>query len=250
MRIKGRIDISEELSEILSDDTRVILFDLDDTLIEIEDSYKYFDGIIQRVFSREGITVPSAEQRDLLWRNNNYKELLSSWGFPDYILFWKIFDEIDFDGRKILIKQGKIRVYKDVLPLLQHLNRHKNIFTAIVSNTTEEIVDFELEEFGLKKFFKFVFGLGNTQELCKPASQGIEFVLSEIRNEINFAIENVIIIGDSETDILAGKNSGIKTVHISRKNVLTDYSADYTIYSLKEMEKIIGIAPDCKIKKN
>lgn len=222
----------------------LLLFDLDDTLIEIVDSYKYFDGIIQEVFTREGITVPSAEQRDLLWRNSNYKELLSSWGFPDYILFWKIFDDIDFDGRKILIKQGKIRVYDDVLPLLQHLNRYDDIFTAIVSNTTSEIVDFELEKFGLKKFFKFVFGLGNTQDLCKPTPRGMEFVLSEIRKKIVFAIENVIIIGDSETDILAGKNSGIKTVHISRKNVLTDNKPDYTIYSLKEIEKIIGIEPD------
>ena len=239
--MKRRIDISKDLREIFSDDIKVILFDLDDTLIEIVDSYNYFDGIIQQVFVREGITVPSAEQRDLLWRNSNYKELLSSWGFPDYILFWKIFDDIDFDGRKILIKQDKIRVYDDVLPLLQHLSRCDNIFTAIVSNTTEEIVDFELEKFGLKKYFNLVFGFGNTQELCKPSTQGIEFVLSEIKKEINFTTENVIIIGDSETDILAGKNSGIKTVHISRKNVITDYSADYKIHSLKEIEKIIGI---------
>ena len=122
--------ISKDLRKIPLDDIRVILFDLDDTLIEIENSYDYFDGIIQQVFIKEGITVPSAEQRDLLWRNSNYKELLRSWGFPDYILFWKIFDDIDFEGRKKLIKQGKIRIYNEVQPLLELLRRYDNIFTS------------------------------------------------------------------------------------------------------------------------
>ena len=131
-----------------------------------------------------------------------------------------------------------------VRPLLRFLSQHENVFTAIVSNTTEEIVEYELEKFGLKKFFNLGFGLGNTQELCKPSPQGIEFVLSEIRKEINFVSEKVFIIGDSETDILAGKNSGITTVHISRKNELNDYAADYKIHSLKEIEKIIGIEPE------
>ena len=45
-------------------DRKIILFDLDNTLIEIQNSFNHFDQIIVDVFNEVGVEPPSLEQRN------------------------------------------------------------------------------------------------------------------------------------------------------------------------------------------
>lgn len=220
------------------------MFDLDNTLIKIENSHNHFDNIIIEVFKKALIEVPSQDQRDLLWRNNDYKTLLSGWNFQDYRLFWKLFDEIDYIERKKLYEKGYIKMYNDVIPLLKTLKSKNNIYLALITNTTERIAEFELRAFGIYDQFDELCALGDNQESCKPSPDGIYNILSGISEEFHTLKENTYIIGDSRDDVSAGQNAGIKTIYVNRKNKSPEqitFNPDYIINSLDVIPEIIGI---------
>jgi HAD superfamily hydrolase (TIGR01549 family) len=208
-------------------------------LIEIENSYTFFDEIIVEVFKRFGKNPPSSEERDLLWRNVDYKTLLASWNFPDYKLFWKSFDDIDYIKRRELLKKGKINVFEDVIPFFGIINPIKKIISIIITNTTQEIADFELDHFKIRDYFHEVIGLGDTQDLCKPSPEGINSILNELHTTYDFENSDVYIIGDSENDIIAGKSAGIKTVFLNRNEKKTEQNPHFIINSLEDFLKII-----------
>ena len=97
----------------------IIFFDLDNTLVKIENSHNFFDNIIVEVFDEYNIPPPAAEQRNQLWRNSDYKNLLKSWNFQDPDLFWKTFDRFDLKYRKDFYNQGKLKLFDDVVPTLE-----------------------------------------------------------------------------------------------------------------------------------
>ena len=219
----------------------VFLFDLDDTLIEIADSYTFFDNIIIEVFNKYSIKPPSSKDRDLLWRNTDYKKLLTSWNFPDHQLFWKTFDEIDFIKRRELLHKGLINVYEDVEPFFKSITTDGEIISVIITNTTQEIAEYELNHFNIVKYFYRIYGLGETQELCKPSPDGINMILDELNEECNFEKSDVFIIGDSENDIIAGEQAGINTIFLNRTNRDVETIAHYSINSLEELIQVIKI---------
>ncbi|MBD3350963.1 MAG: HAD hydrolase-like protein [Candidatus Lokiarchaeota archaeon] len=221
----------------------IILFDLDNTLIEIVRSHEHFDQIIVDVFKRAGVPIPKDRDRDKLWRNNDYESLLKSWDFQDPVLFWRLFDEIDLERRRRIFKDGRIRIYDDVIPVLNDIKKKENIFSAIISNTTQKIVEFQLNKLRMRNLFDRIYGLGEFQSLCKPSPKGVNLILSDFAESINFSKSNVYIIGDTPNDIAAGKRANIKTVFINRKNrdleELGKYQPDYTINTLNELTDLI-----------
>ncbi|MHA1729016.1 MAG: HAD family hydrolase [Promethearchaeota archaeon] len=223
------------------ENNKVVLFDLDNTLIEIMGSHAYFDSIIIKAFQKEKIKTPIKE-RNLLWRNSDYKKLLASWGFKDHALFWRIFDEIDYNGRKNMINSGKIAVYNDVESVLKKIKNQSNILTGIITNTTQKIAEYELKIFNLMKYFNIIYGLGDTQELCKPSPNAIAVILSELHSKnYQFKESDVFIVGDSEEDIIAGFSAGIKTVLIDRKSNFTKKTTIKPNYFISKLDNLLEI---------
>ena len=64
---------------------------------------------------------------------------------------------------------------------------------------------------------------------CRKPKPGMLFKAAE---DFNIDLSLSYMIGDSENDILAGKNAGCKTVLISEEN--KDYGQDYTCFNLSE----------------
>ncbi|MCP4764162.1 MAG: HAD family hydrolase [archaeon] len=231
-------------------DYKLILFDLDNTLIFIDDVNNYFDQIIVDVFKEVDIEVPSIEQRNLLWRNHDFKSLLKEWNFPDSSKkFWNIFDDMDLKRRKILHTRNKIALYDDVLPILKHFKNNEYVFTSIITNTTKEITEFELKSFNLLEYFDEICALGgiikDSAELTKPAPDGIFAIISRIEKKnsdknLKFSKENVFIIGDMNSDIQAGINAGIKTIYINRKNKVIPTISTKPDYIINYLDEILA----------
>ncbi len=114
----------------------IIFFDLDNTLVKIENSHHFFDNIIVEVFNEYNIIPPSLEQRNRLWRNSDYKSLLKSWNFHDPVLFWKTFDKFDLSHRKKLHIQGKLKTFDDVVPTLNKLSQNDDIRLILITNSS------------------------------------------------------------------------------------------------------------------
>lgn len=225
---------------------RCVIFDLDNTLIGIPDTWQYFDGIIQDVVSKDfGFSVPTQEERDLLWRSEKgYLQILKEWGINDASLFWHQFDERDFKKRMRMITEGKLVLYKDVISVLTEL-RIRKIPLGIVTNTPEFIAKPELEAFQLNSFFSFIIGLGENQEECKPEPIGILKILEMA----HVKAEETLYIGDSSIDILAALNAHVIPVYIPRvarisNRLLAIESEKYfQIHSLDEIFDIFSFTP-------
>ncbi|MCK4369710.1 MAG: HAD family hydrolase, partial [Candidatus Lokiarchaeota archaeon] len=158
--------------------------------------------------------------------------------------FWKVYDEIDFEKRKILIEKNKVYLYKDVTTVLKKIYHDKdNKKLAIISNAAYYIVEYVLEKFNIDKYFHESFGLGyydNDQELAKPSPKGVLTILKKFNYDSKES--KAILVGDSMFDVIAAKKANIYACLI-RRDVNTpkrhyrqwDVKPDFIIESLEEL---------------
>ena len=194
-----------------------ILFDLDNTIVGIPETWKYFDDLIQEVLLSEFhfSTVPDREIRNTLWRSGKeYVKILHNWGISDPELFWQVFDRRDGVKRKKLIANKELILYPDVIPTLQKLHANPALKLGIVTNSPDFIADHELEAYDLSRYFDVVLGLGDDQTICKPEPTGILMMMETL----NATPEKTVYIGDSMIDMIAAERAGIQSMLIHRKN--------------------------------
>ncbi len=116
----------------------------------------------------------------------------------------------------------------EYIPDILKILKDKGKKLAVITNKYEDISKQILKRLNLYNFFDFIAG-GDTFKSKKPDPEPIKKTL-EILNA-----QNSIIIGDSEADINAGKNAGIKTCLV--------------MYGFGKEEKIRELRPDFKIEK-
>lgn len=123
--------------------------------------------------------------------------------------------------------------YPGVRETLERLNGLKK---AVISNKREALSVKVLEALDLIRFFDLVIGSDSTTEK-KPSPVPVLHVISTM----GLTQEDSIMVGDSDLDIAAGKNAGIKTVGVTygyrKREFLKD--ADYVIDEIKDLPLII-----------
>ena len=219
------------------------LFDLDNCLLNFQNPAEYFDNVlVETIKSLSKALLPSRKERDKFWLSGeNYVDMLETWGLNDINHFWKHFDEIDFELRKLLLKQDELSLYHDVIDVLNRLkDAGKKI--AIISNAADYIVDYIVQKFQILDIFDDIFGLGfdKDQAIAKPSPFGILKVLKKLN--FNSDKSKAIMIGDSRLDIYAAKRANISACLIKRElNKYTDgynkweYKPDFEIKHLDEL---------------
>ncbi|MBR4598736.1 MAG: class I SAM-dependent methyltransferase, partial [Treponema sp.] len=92
---------------------------------------------------------------------------------------------------------------------------------------------------------------GNPIEL-KPSADGLEFALSEVNKRFGkgYTSDNFVMIGDSDVDIMAGKNFGCLTVGcrggIASSQKMLAQNPDLSFSVASEIEKFIDMLSDDK----
>lgn len=128
----------------------------------------------------------------------------------------------------------KSRLYEGVEEILSGI-KSKDKKVAVVTNKYEEISKRILKHFQILDLIDIVVGADTTQER-KPSPLPVFYALEKI----NKKKEETIIIGDSETDILTGKNASISTCLVlhgyGNKSMALSLKPDFVIKSLKELE--------------
>ncbi len=218
------------------------LFDLDGTLLNLGNIGAYADEILVEVLQRLNITkVPDRAERKNLWFNiENYINVLDNWGASNPKDFWKFFDEIDFEKRKILLAKKELSLFDDVIETLEKISNHVDYKKlAIVTNTIHDIVNYFLNTFNISGYFHEVFSLGfkNDQNSAKPSPDGILTILKKFNYKSK--VNKAIMIGDSIFDIMAAKKAKISACLI-RRGIEKNYKEweiqpDYVIKSLNEL---------------
>ena len=108
----------------------------------------------------------------------------------------------------------------------------------IVSNGAKDVQDSRIKNAGIGKYFEDIF-ISSDIGFDKPDVRFFEKAFEKVDG---FKKENAVIVGDSLTsDILGGKNFGIKTVWFNRhaESNETDIAPDAEFYCLKELPKVI-----------
>lgn len=119
--------------------------------------------------------------------------------------------------------------YPMVKETLAKLDKYKK---AVISNKREFLSKKLLHNLDLLRFFDAVLGSDSALEK-KPSPEPIKKAL----NNLNVRPEDAVIVGDSDNDILAGKNAGIKTIGVTygyrSAEMLKD--ADFLINKIDEL---------------
>ncbi len=119
------------------------------------------------------------------------------------------------------------RIFPWVPKLLKELSgRHE---LALLSSSSHDSIYESLG--GLRRYFSGpIFGSDDIGKRIKPDPEGIHLIIRKM--DANYA--DAVIIGDSDADVMAGKNAGIKTGIVG--------------WGIYKWEKLLSLNPDYKFK--
>jgi len=190
---------------------RIVSFDLDGTLVDygFVDAI-WFDGVPRLFAAKEEIPVNAARE---LVRKEYDKVGMERLEWYN-IKFWLRKFGLDEDWRSLLNSyRSKIRLYPEVLKVLKKL-RSKNLELTIVTNSPKEFLNIELEETGIRNFFKRIFS--STSEF-KQVKNTTDFYI-KIASMLKALPQQIAHVGDSwDFDYVTPRKIGIRSFYLDRK---------------------------------
>ena len=206
----------------------IMLFDLDGTLLDTEkgihESYRY-------VFNKHGKEFTDEMKKEVLGPS-----------------LWHIFEKYFLDeNTDELVKEyrehnreifASVNAPMENAELLLRTLKQDGYHVGIVSTKMHETVEANLKLYGLDVYVDDIIGKEDVK-MDKPNPEGI----MKIVDKNHWLRDEMIYVGDSATDIMAGKNAGAYTVgyyfNPSRKADLDKAEANEYIDDLKDILEII-----------
>jgi FMN phosphatase YigB (HAD superfamily) len=197
-----------------ADDTRWVLFDLDNTLYDSPEMRAAYEEHAMRLFAAETkLSLAQAaskweERKQALATENAYlpppRELLRSFGIP--LGHWaQVTQEI--------IPQTYLHVDSELQELLASVSSVRRI--GLLTNNNRFQAEATLEALGVKAFFDEI--------ICADELGGLKpdnLVLTNAIKKMGAKAENVIVIGDNApVDLLPAKSLGLTALQLNRTNL-------------------------------
>ncbi|MCX6723737.1 MAG: HAD-IA family hydrolase [Candidatus Staskawiczbacteria bacterium] len=167
------------------------------------------------------------------------KEIRENWDEP-YMKFWnKYFPDMTLEQEQKAYVEGILdkncplaKPYPEIVKLIKKL-RSKNFSMAVLSGDMPETLLPEMKRFGLENIFDDV--IAKVHGKLEP--------LEKLMEKNNFKKEETVFIGDSNHEIEAGKEAGIKTIAVTwgfhSEEKLKGLNPDYLVHNVKELENIL-----------
>ncbi len=209
----------------------LVVFDLDGTLIS---SHETIYKATNHALGELGINTKMPEKQFYNMIGLHFEDIFREFGFavPDFEHFLKIYKSIYFD----YIDSSK--VYNGVGELITKLNERK-IKVSLLTTKGQDQAELILRHFFL--FDKFDYVMGRRPGMAhKPSPEPLQ----KICQDLNIAISETLMIGDSEMDIQCGKNAGSKTCAVTygyrTEADLQKLSPDFLIDNILDVEYIVN----------
>ena len=219
---------------------KILLFDLDDTLLDF--SANETDSL-NKLFQQYGYTLSDELLRvynsvnKQLWADyengNIVLDVVLNSRFSETMLrMGKVVDGIEWENLyRELLENGSQRLMEGALDVCQRLSLSHRLF--VITNGITQTQLKRLKKSGLFDFFEDIFD-SQSIGFQKPSKQFFDYVMSHIKD---FNRKETLIIGDSlNTDIKGGLLSGIDTCWINRNSqkCSAEIQSTYTVTSLVE----------------
>jgi HAD superfamily hydrolase (TIGR01509 family) len=190
-----------------------ILFDMDGVLVDSLDSWIISLNAALKAFDHKEITRDEFIEKywghDL---NDNLKRMGLS-------------KEIGIFCNNIYGEHlGAIKIYPDTKITLKKLKKYKK---GVITNTPKECTHQILKKFDIEKYFDIVM---TSDEVLR--GKPYPDIVFKACSTLNVKPKNVLLVGDTDSDVKAGKTAGCTIVGINIK-------ADYTIKRLSELTNLI-----------
>lgn len=192
-------------------DKKLIIFDLDGTLIDSAPSLAYSINLMLKELNKKPLPAELIKGfvgngADILIKRalsgkKEYKELI------DKECFKRAKDAFFSFYSKNLTTNTTL--YPNVLETLNAL-KDKNYTLALATNKPIEFVADILSHFKLDNFFKLALGGGSTQ-FKKPHPQ----MLLKISQDLNIKPNCCVMVGDSSNDIIASKKANMSSIALT-----------------------------------
>jgi len=209
----------------------LIIFDLDGTLVnsipDLTNSLNHvasgfnrsmFDELLVSKLVGSGLTKLIEEAFNI----SNHEK-----GFDDYFNRFISHYEQNYSDKSYL--------YNNVNKILKYFIDKK---IALLSNKIDYITKQVLIDFNIDTFFNLA--LGSTDNMAKkPSAEPVLYIMDKLK----VAPSSVVMVGDSEPDIMCAKNAGIKSIAVTygyrSKKQLEHLNPDFIIDDIMELKSII-----------
>jgi phosphoglycolate phosphatase len=127
------------------------------------------------------------------------------------------------------------RAYPGVPEALEEL-RHRRL--AVLTNKPVRFSRVMLERLALAPYFALVYG-GNSFPQKKPDPVGLQKIMDELR----VPPRQTLIVGDSDTDVLTGRNANVWTCGVTYgfgAHTLEEVSPDFLLANLRELPRLLN----------
>ena len=214
---------------------KLVLFDIDHTLMEVYDTHKkVFATAFKKVY---GLDVDYTKWKyhgytdleiihDILDKNNVSKDKI-----PE-IISTMIEDFKKEDLSESVLLPG-------VLEILERLKSHDEIIVGIVTGNVEEIAFTKLRHFNIHEFF-LAGGYGHSSTI---RAELIDLAKDKARKFGE--IKETIVIGDTFKDIQAAKEAKVKIIAVATGSKsyeeLKEKNPDYVFHNLEETDEIVEV---------
>lgn len=176
-----------------------ILFDWDDTLIH---SLDIIHRSLATTFTKMGLRPYSKSETKYRVHRSMREE------FPE--LFGKRWQEAaDIYLGEIKKNKSSVMPIEGAEQILEHLKKFDELYVAVVSNKSSEMLNKEIDELGWRHYFSNIVGAGDA-ELDKPSPYPVKLALTGSDLEINK--NHMWFIGDSITDMECAHNSSCAAI--------------------------------------
>ena len=224
--------------------TRAILFDLDNTLVDFRLMKEQACRAAVKGMVNAGLTMREDEA---------YARLMDTYfkvGIESDSAFTKFLEDIGQFDHKLLAaaineylntKLGFVKPYPHVKSVLRKLQR-KGIALAVVTDAPKTKAYQRLLLMKIESYFKFVAGFEDTsmpKQTGLPLIKALELLKNELPELVN---SDVLMIGDSiERDLLPAKRLGLKTALCKYGHTINERMVgDYELLEINDIARIIS----------
>lgn len=206
-----------------------ICFDLDGTLVE--SSKTIFQSTIATL---NKLNIPYSFNKNDLDKmiGKHFVDIFNEFGVDvtDFELFINFYKSVYFD-----YIEGSI-LYAGVHQTLVSL-KNSGIKISLLTTKAQDQADRIIDHFELRPYFSFV--MGRTNDIPhKPSPEPLWIIC----DKLNENPADTLMVGDTEIDILCGKNAGAKSCAVSygyrTEENLIEYKPDYIINELSGLIRI------------